>query len=56
MDYIRHWWRRPRKIFLRRAIFQIHLWTGIALGLYAKRAAFRWPVARPEFGPTGAVA
>ena len=26
--------RRPQNIWLRKAIFQIHLWTGIALGLY----------------------
>jgi uncharacterized iron-regulated membrane protein len=27
-------WRTPQKIWLRRAFFQIHLWTGLALGLY----------------------
>ena len=26
--------RRPQKIWLRRALFQIHLWSGIALGFY----------------------
>jgi uncharacterized iron-regulated membrane protein len=26
--------RRPQSIWLRKAIFQIHLWTGIAMGLY----------------------
>ncbi len=26
--------RRPQNLWLRRAIFQIHLWTGIAMGLY----------------------
>lgn len=25
----------PRKVFLRRALFQIHLWTGIIVGIYA---------------------
>ncbi len=25
---------RPQHVFLRRALFQIHLWTGIAIGLY----------------------
>ena len=34
MNYIKQWFRRPQQIFLRRALFQIHLWTGIALGLY----------------------
>jgi len=28
------WLRRPRSLWLRKAVFQIHLWTGIALGLY----------------------
>src|SRR5688572_11832204 len=26
--------RQPQQVWLRRAIFQIHLWTGLALGLY----------------------
>jgi uncharacterized iron-regulated membrane protein len=28
------WLRRPQSVWLRRALFQIHLWTGIGLGLY----------------------
>src|SRR5437879_7569619 len=28
------WMRRPQKVWLRRALFQIHLWTGIGVGLY----------------------
>lgn len=28
------WVRRPQNVWLRRALFQIHLWTGVALGLY----------------------
>lgn len=28
------WLRRPQKIWFRRALFQVHLWSGIALGLY----------------------
>jgi uncharacterized iron-regulated membrane protein len=28
------WVRQPQKIWLRRALFQAHLWSGIALGLY----------------------
>ncbi len=27
-------WKQPRKTFLRRALFQVHLWTGVAIGLY----------------------
>ncbi|PWT99170.1 MAG: hypothetical protein C5B51_27710 [Terriglobia bacterium] len=28
------WVRRPQNVWLRRALFQIHLWTGLAVGLY----------------------
>jgi uncharacterized iron-regulated membrane protein len=28
------WMRRPKSLWLRKALFQVHLWTGIALGLY----------------------
>jgi uncharacterized iron-regulated membrane protein len=28
------WVRQPQKIRLRRALFQVHLWSGIAVGLY----------------------
>ena len=28
------WIRRPQNVWLRRALFQIHLWSGVALGLY----------------------
>jgi uncharacterized iron-regulated membrane protein len=28
------WLRRPKSLWLRKALFQIHLWTGVALGLY----------------------
>ncbi len=28
------WLRQPQKLWLRRALFQIHLWCGIAIGLY----------------------
>src|ERR1044071_6869337 len=27
-------WKQPKQTFLRRALFQVHLWTGIAVGLY----------------------
>src|ERR1700704_2948601 len=34
----RMWWRqwmtRPQSTWLRKAIFQIHLWAGLALGFY----------------------
>ncbi len=28
------WVRQPQRLWLRRALFQIHLWSGISLGLY----------------------
>jgi uncharacterized iron-regulated membrane protein len=28
------WLRRPQTLWLRKAIFQVHLWTGVGLGLY----------------------
>ncbi len=28
------WVRQPQKIWLRRALFQVHLWSGIVVGLY----------------------
>jgi uncharacterized iron-regulated membrane protein len=28
------WLRQPQKIWLRRALFQVHLWSGTAVGLY----------------------
>src|ERR1044071_7902178 len=27
-------WRRPQGIWARRALFQIHLWSGIGVGIY----------------------
>lgn len=29
-----NWLHHPQRVFLRRALFQVHLWSGIALGLY----------------------
>jgi uncharacterized iron-regulated membrane protein len=29
-----HWVQKPQKIWLRRALFQAHLWSGIGVGLY----------------------
>ena len=28
------WLTRPQTLWLRRALFQVHLWTGIGVGLY----------------------
>ena len=30
----RQWLRQPQRVWLRRASFQIHLWAGLAIGLY----------------------
>src|SRR5262249_9739628 len=27
-------WRNPQKVWLRRALFQVHLWAGIGIGIY----------------------
>lgn len=29
------WWRSPQRVWLRRAIFQVHLWLGIVLAAYS---------------------
>jgi len=34
MSIWQQWMQQPQRVWLRRAAFQIHLWTGLALGLY----------------------
>ena len=34
MTFGQRWMRRPQNVWLRKALFQVHLWTGIGLGLY----------------------
>jgi uncharacterized iron-regulated membrane protein len=34
MTFWNRWLRRPQSLWVRKAIFQIHLWTGIGLGIY----------------------
>jgi uncharacterized iron-regulated membrane protein len=34
MGFLQRWMRRPQNVWVRRALFQIHLWTGIGAGLY----------------------
>ena len=34
MSLWQRWLQQPQGIWLRRAVFQVHLWTGLALGLY----------------------
>src|SRR6185369_155849 len=33
-SFLQRLWRRPQGVWARRALFQIHLWSGIAIGLY----------------------
>ena len=28
------WFRQPKNLWLRRALFQVHLWSGVIVGLY----------------------
>lgn len=34
MGFWQRWLRQPQKVWLRRAMFQVHLWTAIGIGLY----------------------
>jgi len=34
MKWLHNWWRQPQRVWLRRAVFQVHLWIGIGIGLY----------------------
>lgn len=34
MNFWERWLRRPKSLWLRKVLFQVHLWTGVALGLY----------------------
>ena len=34
MNVWQRWLREPQTLLLRRALFQVHLWTGVAVGLY----------------------
>jgi uncharacterized iron-regulated membrane protein len=35
MTSLRQWIDRPQQIWLRRVLFQVHLWTGITAAIYA---------------------
>ena len=34
MNFWQRWLKQPQRTFLRRALFQVHLWTGLIIGLY----------------------
>ena len=57
------WLRRPQNVWLRKALFQIHLWTGIGVGLYVvaisitgsaivfRNELYNWASQRPRVTP-----
>src|SRR5436309_15513510 len=67
MSYWQRWISHPQNVWLRKAVFQIHMWSGIAIGLYIivvsvtgsivvysnelYRAATRDPIVVSESGP-----
>jgi uncharacterized iron-regulated membrane protein len=34
MNFLHDWLKTPQRVWLRRAMFQVHLWTGLGVGLY----------------------
>ena len=34
MTFSQRWLRQPQSLWLRRAVFQVHLWSGLGIGLY----------------------
>src|SRR4051812_14620412 len=34
MTYWQRWMSRPQSVWLRKATFQVHMWSGIGIGLY----------------------
>jgi uncharacterized iron-regulated membrane protein len=34
MSHLKLWLRHPQNLWLRRAVFQVHLWSGLILGIY----------------------
>src|SRR5688572_5221366 len=34
MSLWKRWLQQPQRVWVRRALFQVHLWTGLLLGLY----------------------
>ena len=34
MSTLQQWVRQPQSVWLRKALFQIHLWSGIGIGIY----------------------
>ena len=34
LNFWERWLRQPQRVWLRRALFQLHLWSGIVLGIY----------------------
>ena len=40
MSFVSDWLRRPQSTRLRKAVFQVHLWAGLSLGLYIAVVCF----------------
>ncbi|MGE3843788.1 MAG: PepSY-associated TM helix domain-containing protein [Vicinamibacterales bacterium] len=62
MAFVQQWWRQPQTTWFRRILFQIHLWVGIAAGLYlivisvsGSAVVFRREMARSFIAPTPVV-
>ena len=68
MTFWQRWVTQPQGLFLRKALFQIHLWTGLAIGLYivllsvtGSALVFRgeldevFETPRPEYDPVARV-
>src|SRR5712692_6247919 len=63
MSLWQQWLRRPQNVWLRRAVFQVHLWTGIGVGLYVfaisvtgsaivfRNELYTWASKRPTVTP-----
>ena len=34
MPFAKGWLKRPQNTWIRKAVFQVHLWAGLSLGLY----------------------
>ncbi len=68
MKIVKQWIDQPRSVWLRRALFQLHLWIGLGIGLYVAMLSvtgsilvYRVPIigmvstTLPEFQPDGGV-
>lgn len=59
MGFVQQWVRQPQTVWLRRVLFQVHLWVGLAAGMYllvislsGSAVVFRRELSRSFLGPT----